>query len=112
MNHLKALFNLEAIDQQLGDTFWSPIEVARFNDTVIRAAAFKGEYHWHSHEHEDECFLVMKGSIIIDMETGSVALHEGEGYVVPKGTQHRPRAQERAVVLLIEPAKLISTGNE
>ncbi len=112
MNQLKALFNLKNIDQQLGDTYWSPIEVARFNDSIIRAAAFKGEYHWHFHEHEDECFLVVKGSIIIDREGGSVELHEGEGYVVPKGIKHRPRAQERAVVLLIEPAKLISKGDE
>lgn len=55
---------------------------------------------------------MVKGSITIDREAGSVELHEGEGYVVPKGMQHRPRAQERAVVLLIEPAKLISTGDK
>ncbi len=104
-------FNLEEIDKHLSETYWSPVEVARINDYVIRAAAFKGEYHWHSHEDKDECFLVIKGSIVIDMEDKSVTLHEDDGYVVPKGVKHRPRAEQRAFVLLIEPAALVSTGS-
>ncbi len=108
---IPGFFDCEKIDQQLGDNYWSPIDIVRINDTIIRAAAFKGEYHWHSHEGEDEGFLVIKGSIVIDLEDRSIELSEGQGYVVPKGVQHRPRAEERALVLLIEPAQLISTGS-
>ena len=106
---LATLFNLEKIDQQIGDKYYEPIEVARMNDFVIRAAAFKGVHHWHSHEHEDECFLVIKGTIVMDTEHESVTLNEGDGYMIPKGVKHCPRAEERALVLLIEPAALVHT---
>lgn len=103
-------YNLEEIDKKLGNTFWSPVDVTTVNDWVLRAAAFKGEYHWHSHQ-DDEFFLVYKGSIVIETEQGTVELNEGEGAVVPKGVQHKPRAAERAVVLMFEPARLVSTGD-
>ena len=101
------LFNLEEIDKQLGDTYYTPIEVARMNDFVIRAIAFKGEHHWHDHEHEDECFLVIKGSFVMQTDQETITLNEGDGYVVPKGVKHCPIAKERAVVLLIEPASIV-----
>lgn len=103
-------YNLAAVDKQLGDTFWSPVDVAFINDWVLRAAAVKGEFHWHTHN-DDEFFLVYKGQIIIDTEAGPIGLHEGEGTVIPKGTKHKPRATERAVVLLLEPAPVNTKGD-
>ena len=106
---LAQAYNLAEIDRQLGDLFWSPINVAYINDWVLRAAAIKGEYHWHSHT-VDELFLVYKGEISIDTEKGSIFLKEGEGAVIPKGLSHKPKADHRAVILMIEPAKLKSSG--
>lgn len=103
-------YNLSAIDKQLGNTFWSPVDVAYINDWVLRAAAVKGEFHWHSHN-DDEFFLIYKGSITIQTEDGNIELAEGEGYVVPKGVKHCPLAKERAVVLLLEPKKLNTKGD-
>jgi mannose-6-phosphate isomerase-like protein (cupin superfamily) len=103
-------YNLEEIDKRLGDTYWSPIDVAYINDWVLRAAAAKGEYHWHSHN-DDELFLVYKGAIVIDTEHGSISLKEGEGTVIPKGIQHKPRSESRSVILLLEPQRVKPTGD-
>lgn len=102
-------YNLAKIDAQRGDTYWSPVDVAEINDWVLRAAAVKGEFHWHSHE-DDEFFLIYKGEIVIQTELGDVPLAEGEGVVVPKGLKHCPKAKERAVVLLLEPKSLNTKG--
>jgi len=106
---LAQVYDLTDIDKRLGETFWSPIDVAHINDFVLRAAAIQGEYHWHSHQ-DDELFLVYKGEIVIDTEKGPIFLKEGQGAVIPKGLQHKPRAEKRAVILMIEPAKLVSAG--
>lgn len=107
-------YNLELIDKQLGDTYWSPIDVAYVNDWVLRAAAVKGEFHWHSHN-DDELFLIYKGTIIIDTrdqgKEESLELTQGQGTVIPKGVEHRPRAPERAVILLLEPARVNTRGD-
>lgn len=103
-------YDLDKIDQKLGDTFWSPVDIAYVNDWVLRAAAFKGEFHWHSHQ-DDEFFLVYKGSIVIETEKGTIELSEGEGTVIPKGLQHKPSATNRALVLMLEPKDLKSTGD-
>jgi mannose-6-phosphate isomerase-like protein (cupin superfamily) len=106
---LAQVYDLADIDKRLGDVFWSPIDVARINDWVLRAAAIKGEYHWHSHQ-DDELFLVYKGQITIDTEKGPIFLKEGQGAVIPKGLSHKPKAEDRAIILMIEPATLQSTG--
>lgn len=103
-------YNLNKIDKKLGDNFWEPLDVAKINDWVLRAAAFKGKSHWHKHN-DDEFFLIYKGAIVIDTENGPIELKEGEGTVIPKGIQHRPRAKERAVVLLLEPEKVNIRGD-
>lgn len=103
-------YNLNEIDKKLGDNFWSPVDVAKFNDWVLRAAAVMGEFHWHKHN-EDEFFLIYKGEIVIDTENGPIKLREGEGTVIPKGTQHRPRAIRRAVVLILEPERVNTKGD-
>ncbi|MHA2226914.1 MAG: cupin domain-containing protein [Candidatus Hodarchaeales archaeon] len=104
-------FNLEKINQELGDKFWSPIDVIRMNEYVLRAAAVKGEFHWHSHEEDDEFFLVHQGEITIDTEKGPIELKTGEGTVIPKGMQHKPRSNERSIILLLEPLRVKSKGD-
>ncbi len=91
---------------------WQPIDIATVNNYVIRLALFHGEYHWHKHQDEDEMFYIYKGEIEIQIENKkSAILKEGELFVVPKGTQHRPRSEKEAYVLLFEPLKLKSIGD-
>jgi len=103
-------YSLKDVDKKLGNKFWSPVDVANINDWVLRAAAIKGEFHWHKHN-DDEFFLVYKGNITIQTENGNVNLSEDEGYVVPKGVKHCPIAKKRAVVLLLEPKRLNTKGD-
>ncbi len=110
MKSLGIKYNLSEIDKKLGDNFWKPLDVVKINDWVLRAAAFKGKFHWHKHN-EDEFFLIYKGEIFIDTENGLIKLSKGEGVVIPKGVQHRPRAAKRAVVLMFEPERLDTKGD-
>jgi len=103
-------YNLADVDKKLGENYWSPIDVAYINDWVLRAAAVKGEFHWHKHD-DDEFFLIYKGEIVIDTKKGPIKLKQGEGTVIPKGLMHKPRAKNRAVVLLLEPARLNTKGD-
>lgn len=105
-----AKYNLAKVDEKLGDTFWSPVDVAEINDWVLRAASVKGEFHWHTHK-DDEFFLIYKGAITIQTENGNVDLAEGEGYVVPKGIKHCPISKGRSVVLLLEPKEVNTKGD-
>jgi len=91
---------------------WSPIEVARANDQVVRMALVKGEYHWHKHSNEDELFYVLKGSIVIQIENHpNIDLHEGKLAVIPKGVEHCPKSSEEAYILMFEPYSLRSGGD-
>lgn len=110
ISSLAKKYNLKEVDKKLGNTFWSPLDVAYINDWVLRAAAVKGEFHWHTHN-DDEFFLIYKGEIVIDTEKGPITLKEGEGTVIPKGLSHKPRAQKRAIVLLFEPKRLNTKGD-
>lgn len=110
IKNLAKTYDLKKVDEELGDKFWSPVDVAYINDWVLRAAAVKGEFHWHKHS-DDEFFLIYKGEIVIDTEKGPIPLKEGEGTVIPKGLSHKPRAEKRAVVLLLEPKKLNTKGD-
>lgn len=96
-------YNLEEVDKRLGEAFWRPMDVAYINNWVLRATAVKGEFPWQSKE-EDELFWVYKGEILIETDSGLLALREGEGTVIPRGVRHKRRASERAVVLLLEPS--------
>ncbi len=91
---------------------WSPIEIASFNGQVVRLAKFRGEYHWHSHQHDDELFLVYRGTITIQLRNKpDLILRAGELGMVPKGMEHCPRSDEDSYVLMIEPAELKSAGD-
>jgi mannose-6-phosphate isomerase-like protein (cupin superfamily) len=91
------------------DTFnevWVPKVVGELNGQFVN-----GEYVWHHHENEDEMFLVLKGSIRIELRDGTIMINEGEFCIVPRGVEHKPVADELANVLLFEPASTRNTGN-
>jgi mannose-6-phosphate isomerase-like protein (cupin superfamily) len=99
--------------QKLGlfDEHWQPKIVARMNDNDIRIVKVKGEFVWHKHDDTDDFFLVLRGHLTIQLRDRNVELDEGELFVVPRGVEHCPRADEEASVLLIEPAGTINTGD-
>lgn len=90
---------------------WSPKIVAQMNDYQFKVVKMLGEFDWHDHPETDETFLVLKGTLDIHFRAGHVALHEGEMYVVPKGVEHKPVANEECHILLVEPAGTVNTGD-
>ncbi len=90
---------------------WYNQTLCRVNDSVVRLGVVQGEYHWHKHDDEDEFFYVVEGLFLIDLEGRTVGLSPGQGFVVPKGVMHRPRAPERTVILMVEGAGIIPTGD-
>jgi mannose-6-phosphate isomerase-like protein (cupin superfamily) len=91
---------------------WQIKDIAYINDTALRIAKIHGVYNWHTHRDEDEFFIVLKGKITIDTEEGAVELRENEGYLVKKGKRHRSRAKKPAWILLVEPTKTKTLGEE
>ena len=94
------------------DEHWSPRVVAEMNDYQFKIVRVQGEFIWHSHAETDEAFLVLDGELRIDFRDGHVLLRQGELYVVPKGTEHRPSAEREARLMLIEPRGVLNTGEE
>ena len=90
---------------------WWNQTLCKVNDSVVRLGVVQGDYHWHKHDAEDEFFYVVEGEWIIDMESTSVTLGPGQGFVVPKGARHRPRAPKRTVILMVEGAGIVPTGD-
>lgn len=107
--------SLEFIDvQALADAVtdqWSNQTLCRVNDCVVRLGVMKGEFHWHKHDKEDEFFYVVAGRFVIDLEGQTVELAPQQGFTVPKGVLHRTRAPERTVILMIEGAGVMPTGD-
>jgi len=91
---------------------WSPRVVGEVDEAYIKVAKVQGSLVWHSHEAEDELFLVLKGHLRIELEDGSVELDEGELFVVPKGVRHNPVAEQECHILLIERKSTLHTGAE
>jgi mannose-6-phosphate isomerase-like protein (cupin superfamily) len=90
---------------------WSPRELAIVNDMAVKAAKLQGEFVWHSHEHEDELFFVIHGTLRILLRDGEVVLGPGEMVVIPRGVEHLPVGDEEVHVLLFEPRSTLNTGN-
>jgi mannose-6-phosphate isomerase-like protein (cupin superfamily) len=90
---------------------WYNQTLCRVNDSVVRLGVVRGEYHWHKHDTEDEFFYVVEGKLLIDLEGRTVELGPRQGYVMPKGVVHRTRAPERAVILMVEGAGIVPTGD-
>ena len=90
---------------------WSPKVVAEMNDYQIKLVKIEGDFVWHNHEDTDELFFVIEGNMEIEFEDKTVELNEGEMYVVPKGVNHKPSAQNECKVMLIEPRGVVNTGD-
>jgi mannose-6-phosphate isomerase-like protein (cupin superfamily) len=90
---------------------WYNQTLCQVNASVVRLGVFHGEYHWHKHDEDDEFFYVIEGHLLIDLEGRLVTLEPRQGFVVPKGVLHRTRAPRRTVVLMVENAGIIPTGN-
>lgn len=99
----------------LFDGYWQPRLVGELNGQVIKLAKLKGEFVWHHHETEDEMFLVVKGTLIVQVRDDEgerdIAVEEGAFLIVPRGVEHRPIAPEEVHVMFFEPAGTLNTGN-
>jgi mannose-6-phosphate isomerase-like protein (cupin superfamily) len=107
--------HLELIDEKaLSDAAphkWYNQTLCQVNASVVRLGVIEGEYHWHKHDHDDEFFYVVEGQLLIDLEDRTVALSPRQGFVVSKGVLHRTRAPERTVILMVENAGIVPTGD-
>ncbi len=92
------------------ETFHPKI-VGDLNDHQVKVVKLRGDFVWHHHPDEDELFLVVRGRMRMGLRTGDVELSEGELFIVPKGVEHKPSAEEECWVVLIEPAGTLNTGN-
>src|SRR5262250_1244784 len=90
---------------------WYNQTLCKVNDSVLRLGVMQGEYHWHKHDNDDELFFVLEGRFFVDLEDRSVEIAKWQGFTVPKGMIHRPRAPERAVILMMENAGIVPTGD-
>lgn len=93
------------------DETWVPKVVGELNGQYVKVVKCEGEYVWHHHEQEDELFYVLKGRLRILLRDREVALEAGEFFIVPRGVEHKPVADEPAEVVLFEPVKTRNTGN-
>ncbi|HET7174820.1 MAG TPA: cupin domain-containing protein [Gammaproteobacteria bacterium] len=115
--HLDIKFKaLELVDlKPLIDTVthkWYNQTLTKVNDSVVRLGVMQGEYHWHKHDDDDEFFYVIEGLFVIDLEgRASVELRPRQGFTVPKGVVHRTRAPVRSIILMVENAGIIPTGD-
>jgi quercetin dioxygenase-like cupin family protein len=96
---------------QLFDAYWTPKILGEVNESFVKIFKAKGEFVWHSHENEDEFFLVVKGQLRIKLRDREIVLNPGEFFIVPKGIEHLPYAPDEAHVLLFEPKEVVNTGN-
>jgi len=106
---------LELVDvQKLADACkdkWYNQTLCKVNDSVVRLGVLQGEYHWHEHNDIDEFFFVLDGKLLIDLEDRVVDLGPCQGFVVPRSVRHRTRAAQRCVILMVERADIIPTGD-
>ena len=90
---------------------WYNQTLCKVNGSVVRLGVMQGEYHWHKHDEDDEFFFCLEGHFIVDLEDRSIDLRKWEGFTVPKGVVHRTRAPERSVILMVENAGIVPTGD-
>lgn len=114
--HLNILFpHLEKIDvAALAGSVkdkWYNQTLCRVNGSVVRLGVLEGEYHWHKHDNDDEFFFCLEGELLVDFEGNTVALGPQQGIVVPKGVMHRTRAPRKRIILMVESADIVPTGD-
>jgi mannose-6-phosphate isomerase-like protein (cupin superfamily) len=90
---------------------WYNQTLTKVNDAVVRLGVLQGEYHWHKHDRDDEFFFVVDGRFIVELEDRSIELLPRQGLTVPRGIVHRTRAPERTIVLMVESAGIVPTGD-
>jgi mannose-6-phosphate isomerase-like protein (cupin superfamily) len=90
---------------------WFNQTLCKVNDSVVRLGVMQGEYHWHKHDDLDEFFYVVDGEFLIDLEDRTIALQPQQAFVVPKGVVHRTRAPSKTVILMVEGAGIVPTGD-
>lgn len=91
---------------------WQPHRLTSVNDYDVKVARLRGEFIWHTHPDTDELFLVVSGRLTIGLRDGDVELGPNDVFVVPKGVEHRPRADEEALVVMVEPKGTVNTGDQ
>lgn len=116
VTHLNILHDaLDVVDvpklvAECQDPWWNQTLV-KVNESVVRLGIVQGEYHWHKHDDEDEFFYVVSGRFLIDLEDRTIDLTPGKAVMIPRGVRHRPRAPEKTVILMVEGAGIIPTGD-
>jgi mannose-6-phosphate isomerase-like protein (cupin superfamily) len=90
---------------------WYNQTLCRVNNSIVRLGVVEGEYHWHKHDNDDEFFFVVEGRLLVDLKEKTIELVPRQGIVVPKGVVHRTRAPERTVMLMVENAGIVPTGD-
>nr|ANV78745.1 DSBH domain-containing protein [uncultured Candidatus Thalassoarchaea sp.] len=90
---------------------WSPKVIAEMNDYQFKLVKIQGEFVWHNHDDTDETFIVIEGEMKIEFENETLQLNEGDMFVVPKGVEHKPWAENECKVMIIEPRGVLNTGN-
>ena len=95
----------------LFDDYWSPKIAGELNGQYVKLAKLKGEFVWHHHEDEDELFMVVKGELTIKLRDQDIKLGEGQFFIIPRGVEHLPIAEEECHVMLFEPKSVLNTGN-
>ena len=91
--------------------YWTPRIVGELNGQQVKLVKLKGEFIWHHHEHEDELFFVIKGTLRMELRDKIITIDEGEFFIVPHSVEHKPVAEEEVHVMLFEPASTLNTGN-
>jgi len=104
------LIDVQKLVDECKDKWWNQT-LCKVNDAVVRLGIVEGEYHWHEHSDIDEFFYVVEGRFLIDLKSRTVDLGPKQGFVVPRGVQHRPRAPKRTVILMVERADIVPTGD-
>jgi mannose-6-phosphate isomerase-like protein (cupin superfamily) len=102
--------NLEAKFAKFSDR-WSPKIAGELNDSYVKLVKIAGEFTWHHHEQEDELFLVISGTLIMQFRDRNVVVEPGEFIIVPRGVEHNPKAESECHIVLLEPKTTLNTGN-
>jgi len=89
---------------------WSPKVIGQLNHQQVKVVKLQGDFVWHSHENEDELFMVIDGSFTMELRDKTIEVHEGELIIIPRGVEHRPVAKEEVSILLFEPGTIVNTG--
>ena len=116
VNHMNVRYDpLEVVDVpalvEACTDQWYNQTLSKVNGSVVRLGIMQGEYHWHKHDADDEFFFVLEGTFIIEMKDKTVELKPQQGLMVPKGIVHRTLAPEKAVILMVETAEIVPTGD-